>query len=146
MNPDVSPMNAGREVNASAAAPARILVADDQAPNVQIVGAMLGKFGYEIIPASDGPTALKRLAIRLPDLILLDVLMPGMDGFEVLRRLKETPDLSHIPVIMLTAMGGDSDLSVGFDIGAADYICKPFSPVELVARVRRTLRQKGRGG
>src|ERR1700677_4354889 len=75
-----------------------ILVVDDQPANVQIVGSVLGNLGHEIIPASDGATALKRLAVRLPDLILLDVLMPGMDGHEVCRQVKANPAWKDIPV------------------------------------------------
>src|SRR5271170_5711644 len=74
------------------AGPARILVVDDQAVNIQIVGGVLGKLGHEIIPASDGATALKRVALRMPDLILLDLLMPGMNGFEVCLQLKLNPE------------------------------------------------------
>src|ERR1700722_4050831 len=82
---------------------ARILVVDDQPANIQIVGAALGKLGCEIIPASDGPTALKRVALRMPDLILLDLFMPGMNGYEVCLQLKLNPDWKDIPVIFLSA-------------------------------------------
>jgi two-component system phosphate regulon response regulator PhoB len=76
-------------------------------------------------------------------LILLDVMMPFMDGFEVLRRLKESPDTSAIPVIMLTACTGDADTNIGFELGAADYVEKPFSITKLMARVRKALRDSG---
>src|SRR5271155_432478 len=82
---------------------ARILVVDDQPANIQILGGMLGRLGCEIVPASDGPTALKRLALRVPDLILLDVLMPGMDGIEVCRRIRAEPNWADIPIIFLSA-------------------------------------------
>src|SRR5271165_2141129 len=81
---------------------ARILVVDDQPANVQIVGAVLGNLGHEIIPASDGATALKRVALRTPDLILLDLLMPSMGGCEVCEQLKKHPDWKDIPVIFLS--------------------------------------------
>ncbi len=121
---------------------ARILVVDDQPANIQIVGAVLGKLGYEIIPASDGATALKRVALRLPDLILLDLLMPGMGGCEVCRQLKENPDWKDIPVIFLSA-ADDKDLIVrALDSGGVDYITKPFNQAELISRVRTQLALK----
>ena len=124
------------------ATPARILVVDDQPANIQVVGSVLGRLGHEIIPASDGATALKRLALRVPDLILLDLLMPGMDGCEVCRRLRENPDWQDIPVIFLSA-ADDKDLIVrALNAGGVDYITKPFSQAELVSRVRTQLALK----
>ncbi|MGA2219823.1 MAG: response regulator, partial [Terracidiphilus sp.] len=121
------------------AGPARILVVDDQTANVQIVGAVLGNLGHEIIPAEDGATALKRVALRLPDLILLDLLMPGMDGCEVCTQLKANPDWQNIPVIFLSA-ADDKDLIVrALDSGGVDYITKPFNQAELISRVRTQL-------
>ncbi len=121
---------------------ARILVIDDQSPNIQVVGSVLGKFGHEIIPANDGPTAFKRLAVRLPDLILLDLLMPGMDGCEVCRRIRETPEWRDIPGIFLSA-ADDKDLIVrAFEAGAVDYLTKPFNQSELVSRVHTQLALK----
>ncbi len=122
--------------------PARILVVDDQPANLQIVGAVLGSLGCEIIPAADGATALKRVALRTPDLILLDLLMPGMGGCEVCRQLKENPDWKDIPVIFLSA-ADDKDLIVrALDSGGVDYITKPFNQAELVSRVRTQLALK----
>jgi two-component system sensor histidine kinase/response regulator len=119
--------------------PARILVVDDQSANVQIVGTILGNLGHEIIPASDGATALKRVALRMPDLILLDLLMPGMGGCEVCRQLKENPEWKDIPVIFLSA-ADDKDLIVrALDSGGVDYITKPFNQAELISRVRTQL-------
>ena len=124
------------------AVPSRILVVDDQPANIQVVGSVLGKLGHEIVPASDGPTALKRIAVRPPDLILLDLLMPGMDGFEVCKRLRENPDWNDIPVIFLSA-ADDKDLIVrALDAGGVDYITKPFNQAELVSRVRTQLALK----
>src|SRR5271169_1207597 len=121
---------------------ARILVVDDQPANVQIVGAVLGKLGCEIIPASDGATALKRVALRPPDLILLDLLMPGMGGCEVCEQLKKNPDWKDIPVIFLSA-ADDKDLIVrALDSGGVDYITKPFNQAELISRVRTQLALK----
>jgi two-component system, sensor histidine kinase and response regulator len=121
---------------------ARILVVDDQPANIQIVGMVLGSLGHEIIPAADGPTALKRAALRTPDLILLDLLMPGMDGFAVCGKLKENPDWKDIPIIFLSA-ADDKDLIVrALESGGVDYITKPFNQAELVSRVRTQLALK----
>jgi two-component system sensor histidine kinase/response regulator len=121
---------------------ARILVVDDQPANLQIVGAVLGNLGCEIIPASDGVTALKRVALRMPDLILLDLLMPGMSGCEVCVQLKENPEWKDIPVIFLSA-ADDKDLIVrALDSGGVDYITKPFNQAELISRVRTQLALK----
>jgi two-component system sensor histidine kinase/response regulator len=120
----------------------RILVVDDQIANIQLVGAVLGNLGCEIIPASDGATALKRVALRTPDLILLDLLMPVMGGCEVCLRLKENPDWKDIPVIFLSA-ADDKDLIVrALDSGGVDYITKPFNQAELISRVRTQLALK----
>jgi len=134
--------------NAQTAAPpfdggsARILVVDDQTVNVQIVGTALGNLGYEIIPASDGVTALKRVALRRPDLILLDLLMPGMGGCEVCLQLKANSDWKDIPVIFLSA-ADDKELIVrALDSGGVDYITKPFNQAELISRVRTQLALK----
>ena len=124
--------------NAPASNPpsARILVVDDQPANIQVVGTVLGKLGYEIIPALDGPTALKRLAAHTPDLVLLDLLMPEMDGCEVCRRLRENPDWQDLPVIFVSA-ADDKDLVVqALEAGGVDYITKPFNQAELVLRVK----------
>jgi two-component system sensor histidine kinase/response regulator len=120
----------------------RILVVDDQPANIQIIGTVLGKLGCEIIPAADGATALKRIALRMPDLILLDLLMPGMDGCEVCRQLKENSDWKDIPVIFLSA-ADDKDLIVrALDAGGVDYITKPFNHAELISRARTQLALK----
>jgi DNA-binding response OmpR family regulator len=119
----------------------KILVAEDEPVARDFLDYILQQEGYTPILAADGDMALIQARDEHPDLILLDVMMPYVDGFEVLRRLKEAPDLKHIPVIMLTARTSDADVSVGFDIGAADYIEKPFSIAKLLARVRRILRE-----
>jgi two-component system, sensor histidine kinase and response regulator len=124
------------------AGPARILVVDDQPSNVQVVGMILGTLGHEIIPASDGATALKRVAVLTPDLILLDLLMPGMSGRDVCVQLKNNPDWRDIPVIFLSA-ADDKDLIVSaLDAGGVDYITKPFNQAELISRVRTQLALK----
>jgi two-component system, sensor histidine kinase and response regulator len=137
-------MNANASVLAprTEADPERILVVDDQPANIQIVGAVLGNLGYEIIPAVDGATALKRVAVRMPDLILLDMLMPGMGGCETCLKLKENPDWKDIPVIFLSA-ADDKDLIVrALNSGGVDYITKPFNQSELISRVRTQLALK----
>jgi two-component system sensor histidine kinase/response regulator len=122
--------------------PARILVVDDQPANIQIVGAVLGKLGHEIIPASDGATALKRVALRMPDLILLDLLMPGMNGFEVCLQLKLNPEWKEIPVIFLSAADDKEMIVRALNSGGVDYITKPFNQAELISRVRTQLALK----
>jgi two-component system, sensor histidine kinase and response regulator len=141
MTPALKPTPANH-FSATENAIVRILVVDDQPANVQIIGAVLGNLGHEIIPASDGVTALKRVALRLPDLILLDMLMPGMDGCEVCRQLKANPEWKDIPVIFLSA-ADDKDMIVrALDSGGVDYITKPFSQAELISRVRTHLALK----
>ena len=120
----------------------RILVVDDQPANIQVVGSVLGKLGHEIIPASDGPTALKRLALRVPDLILLDLLMPEMDGCEVCRRIHQNLDWKDIPVIFLSAADDKDFIVRALESGGVDYITKPFNQAELVSRVRTQLALK----
>ena len=122
--------------------PARVMVVDDQPANIQVVGSVLGKLGYEIIPALDGATALKRLAIHLPDLMLLDLLMPGMDGCEVCRRLRENPDWEDLPVIFVSAADGKDLVVQALEAGGVDYITKPFNHAELVLRVKTQLELK----
>jgi len=113
-----------------------LLVVDDQEVNIQVVGAVLGKLGFEILPATSGPEALKRLSIRRPDLILLDLLMPDMDGFELCRHIRENPEWAEIPIIFVSS-ADDKELIVrAFESGGVDYITKPFNHAELISRVR----------
>ena len=141
MNPP-SPKNLPAMPEALRPAPARILVVDDQPANIQLLGTVLGRVGYEIIPASDGPTALKRLALRPPDLILLDLLMPEMDGCEVCRRVRANPEWVDIPVIFLSAADDKDFIVRALEAGGVDYITKPFNHGELVSRVRTQLALK----
>lgn len=115
-----------------------ILVVDDEPPIVRLVKAKLRIDGYEVLTASRGEEALDIAKQESPDLIVLDVMMPDMDGFETLRRLRQT---SNIPVVMLTARGGDMDKLKGLQSGADDYITKPFNPDELEARIAAVLRR-----
>jgi two-component system, sensor histidine kinase and response regulator len=142
MSSEASTTNAANEGSSRMDFRARILVVDDQPTNLQVVGSMLGGLGYDIMPASDGPTALKRLTFRLPDLVLLDVLMPGMDGVEVCRQIRKNPAWTSLPVIFLSA-ADDKDLIVrALEAGGMDYVTKPFNHAELVSRVRTHLELK----
>src|SRR5690242_9868892 len=119
-----------------------LLVVDDQESNIQIVGAALGKLGFEILPATGGLQVFQRLAVRRPDLILLDLLMPEMDGFEVCRRIRENSDWAEIPIVFLSS-ADDKELIVrALESGGVDYITKPFNHAELVTRVRTHLALK----
>ena len=113
-----------------------VLVVDDTVQNVRLVGAMLAEAGYDVMPASSGPQALDRAAHRVPDLILLDLMMPGMDGLEVCHRLKADERTASVPVIFLTASEELQHLLAAFNAGAVDYVTKPFQGAELLARVR----------
>jgi two-component system sensor histidine kinase/response regulator len=119
-----------------------VLVVDDIARNLQVVGTMLRNAGYVIMPATSGAKALEGVQLQLPDLILLDLMMPEMDGLEVCRRLKANPLTQPIPVIFLTASSEMEHLVNGFEVGAVDYITKPFNAPELLARVRTHLELK----
>lgn len=116
----------------------RILVVDDERRMVGFIRLNLEQDGFEVIEAYNGTEALERLRDSLPDLILLDVMMPDIDGFEVLRMIRE---ISQVPVIMLTAKGEEDDKVKGLELGADDYVTKPFSPRELVSRVKAVLRR-----
>jgi two-component system cell cycle response regulator len=121
---------------------ARILVVDDIEANVRLLEAKLSAEYYEVLTAPDGPTALAVAAVERPDIILLDVMMPGMDGFTVCRRLKEDPETRHIPVVLLTALDGRADRVAGLEAGADDFLTKPIDDVMLFARVRSLTRLK----
>ena len=116
-----------------------ILLAEDEPQTAQLIEFKLKQVGFTVVHAPDGEKALALVGTVKPVLIILDGLMPVYDGFEVLRRLKEDPHTRHIPVIMLTARARDKDVVTGLELGAADYMVKPFSPSELVARVRKVL-------
>jgi len=122
--------------------PARILVVDDVADNVEILRMRLASLGYEVVVAEDGEQALAKVRDLLPDLILLDIMMPKIDGLEVVRRLKADPSLPFIPVILVTAKAGPKDVVAGLDAGGDDYLTKPIDHGALVARVRAMLRIK----
>jgi diguanylate cyclase (GGDEF)-like protein len=119
----------------------RILIADDDPDILRFVEINLRLEGYELTTASDGVAALDKALAERPDLVLLDVMMPELDGFEVCSRLRKDPRTSNISIIMLTAKSMSADKVLGLTAGADDYILKPFDPLELVARVKSTLRR-----
>lgn len=119
----------------------RILVVEDEEALSDILRDALKRHGYKIERAFDGDTGLEMAEKLLPDLIILDIMLPQMDGWEVCRRLKENKKTSAIPIILLTARRDEQDVVAGLDLGADDYIRKPFSLIELAARVRSVLRR-----
>lgn len=121
---------------------ARILVVDDLEVNLRLLEARLSAEYYEVLTARDGPSAIARAAADRPDIILLDVMMPGMDGFAVCRRLKEDSATRHIPVVLVTALDGRADRVAGLEAGADDFLTKPIDDVMLFARVRSLTRLK----
>ncbi len=124
---------------------ARVLVVDDEADLVELVAFNLQQAGYSVVIARDGASALAEARKHRPDLILLDLMLPDLSGTEVCRRLKKDPETEHTPVVMLTARSSEMDRVVGFELGADDYIVKPFSPRELVLRVQAVLRRSSGG-
>ena len=121
---------------------AKILVAEDEKQIADMIAFKLTNGGHKVIHAQDGEQAMTLAMTELPDLILLDVMMPGLNGLEVLRRLKGDPALRAVPVIMVTAKGHERDVLSGLRGGAADYVVKPFSLKELAARVDLALRKE----
>lgn len=115
-----------------------ILIVDDEPTIVEVVALYLQREGFAVRTAADGPAALESVAQQRPDLVILDMMLPGMGGLDVLQRLRTS---APIPVVMLTARGEESDRVVGLELGADDYVVKPFAPRELVARVRAVLRR-----
>lgn len=115
----------------------RILVADDDSLLQALLQHRLTAAGYEVMQVGNGGAVLERLGLFRPDLIVLDAMMPVMDGFEALRRMKSDPKMADIPVVMLTAMRRDADVVSALRLGAADYLAKPFNPDELIARLVR---------
>ncbi|MCB2189590.1 MAG: response regulator transcription factor [Deltaproteobacteria bacterium] len=120
---------------------ASVLVVEDERDLLDLVEFNLRQAGLEVLKASDGLEGLKLARTAKPDLVILDLMLPGLEGREVCRRLKQNEGTHHIPVIMLTALAGETDRIVGFEIGADDYITKPFSPRELVLRAQAVLRR-----
>ncbi|MFI2781022.1 response regulator transcription factor [Streptomyces sp. ALB3] len=121
----------------------RVLVVDDDPTVAEVVTGYLERAGYGVERADDGPSALRRFSALRPDLVVLDLMLPGMDGFEVCRRMRAH---GPVPVVMLTARGDEDDRILGLETGADDYVTKPFSPRELVLRVEAVLRRSREAG
>ncbi|KAF0144429.1 MAG: DNA-binding response regulator [Nitrospirae bacterium] len=121
----------------------KILIVDDEPDLAELVSYNLRKEGFEVSSASDGEEALKKIRKGNFNLVILDLMLPGIQGMELCRILRNDPKTKHLPIIMLTAKGEDVDKILGLEMGADDYIAKPFSPRELVARVKAVLRRSG---
>jgi two-component system phosphate regulon response regulator PhoB len=119
-----------------------ILIIEDEKDILELVAYNLGKEGYDVKTAANGEDGLDSARSRLPNLIILDLLLPGIEGLEVCRILKHDPKTQHIPIVILTAKGEDADVVTGLELGAEDYVTKPFSPRVLLARIRAVLRRK----
>lgn len=120
-----------------------VLIVEDETDILQLLKYNVEVAGFEVSTAQDGYEALSLAKRQLPDLILLDLMIPGLDGFEVCRELKRTAETKSIPIIILTAKGEEVDRVVGLELGADDYVVKPFSPRELILRIRAVLRRSG---
>ena len=119
----------------------KILVVDDEEDILELLKFNLSREGYQVSCAASGEEALSQVRSKAPDLMVLDLMLPGIDGLEVAKSLKEDPETKNIPIVMLTAKGEEADIVTGLELGADDYITKPFSPRILVARVRAVLRR-----
>ncbi|MHC4290253.1 MAG: response regulator [Planctomycetota bacterium] len=119
----------------------RILIVDDEEDVLELVRYNLEKNGYTVETAATGEEALKKVRFKKPDLMVLDLMLPGVDGLNVCKQLKSDPRTEQLPIIMLTAKGEEADIVTGLELGADDYVTKPFSPKVLVARIRRRLHQ-----
>jgi len=120
----------------------RVLIVDDEPVNLKVLAAHLTRWGCRVQTAADGATALEAARASAPDLILLDILMPGLSGFDVAKALQADPATRNTPVIFLTALAGGEAKEMGFEIGARDYITKPFVAAELAARLGARLRDR----
>jgi two-component system alkaline phosphatase synthesis response regulator PhoP len=119
----------------------RVLVVEDDADIRELIRYNLADEGFAVDEAADGAQALERMQRRMPDLIVLDLMLPGMPGLEICRRIRSTPATAQLPVLIVTAKGTEVDRILGLEMGADDYVVKPFSPRELVARVKALLRR-----
>jgi len=121
----------------------KILVVDDEEDILELLKYNLSREGYQVFCTTSGEKTLTLVKTETPDLIVLDLMLPGMDGLEVARQLKDNPHTKNVPIVMLTAKGEEADIVTGLELGADDYVTKPFSPRILLARVRAVLRRKG---
>jgi two-component system, OmpR family, alkaline phosphatase synthesis response regulator PhoP len=119
----------------------KILLIEDEKDIIELLTYNLSKEGAQVFNTSDGSKALETAKLVNPDIILLDLMLPGLDGLEICKLIKMEPQTKHIPIIMLTAKSEDSDIITGLELGAEDYITKPFSPKVLIARIRSVLRR-----
>ncbi len=117
----------------------KVLVVDDEVNITQILEFSIGSEGYEVLSASNGEEAVEKARREQPDLIILDIMMPRIDGYETCRILKSNPLTKNIPVVLLTAKGRDIAKRLGYEVGATDYIIKPFSPSKLIERIHELL-------
>jgi two-component system phosphate regulon response regulator PhoB len=131
----------GRQGRTAGVAPPYILIVEDEAPLVELVSYNLRREGYEVAVAGSGDEALLLVDERLPDLLLLDWMLPGLNGIEVCRRLRARPATRNLPIIMLTARSEESDRVRGLNTGADDYLSKPFAMTELIARIKAVMRR-----
>ncbi|MEQ1530962.1 MAG: response regulator transcription factor [Methylococcales bacterium] len=118
-----------------------VMIVDDTPGNLALLSDMLSEFGYRVLVATDGLSALEQIQYLKPDIILLDVMMPGIDGYETCKRLKANPSTANIPILFMTALSELEDLLRGFDQGAVDYLVKPIRPPEVLARIEAQLKQ-----
>jgi two-component system alkaline phosphatase synthesis response regulator PhoP len=123
----------------------RILIVDDDPAIVRLLRSYLERAGLTVLTASDGEAALHAIRRERPELVVLDLMLPGRDGWDITRRVREDEHLAGLPILMLTARVEDQDKIVGLELGADDYVTKPFNPSEVVARVRALLRRAGEG-
>lgn len=126
--------------------PLKILVCDDERHIVRLIQVNLERQGYTVVTAYDGKEGLEKIRSEKPNLVVLDVMMPYMDGFEVLKSLRREPETENLPVIMLTAKAQDKDVFEGYHYGADMYLTKPFNPMELVTFVKRIAQGQDDGG
>lgn len=124
----------------------KILVCDDERHIVRLIQVNLERQGYQVVTAYDGKEGLEKIKAERPNLVVLDVMMPYMDGFEVLKNLRREPEFENLPVIMLTAKAQDKDVFEGYHYGADMYLTKPFNPIELVTFVKRIAETSGQSG
>jgi two-component system alkaline phosphatase synthesis response regulator PhoP len=120
----------------------KVLVVDDEENIRELVRYNLSREGYQVTTVGSGEEALQQAGSKVPDLVILDLMLPGMNGLDVCRHLKSDSKTAHIPIVMLTVKGDESDIVIGLELGADDYITKPFSPKVLVARLKAVLRRK----
>jgi CheY-like chemotaxis protein len=124
---------------------ATVMVIDDEIHIRRLIARMLELAGYQVVEAANGPQALQLMRETRPDVITCDIAMPGMNGFQVLEAIKSQPETAGIPIIMLTALGQEKDANRAMNLGAADYITKPFGSINLVERIERQLAGGGKG-